>query len=261
MFYHVKAGITGIISMFDYNKTKQEILQEYVCPFLNKEISLFENTIFNMSSFGYISIFESEKPVDSDWPTDKVELLKQCKDKYMLEYKYKDALKKKIPEVAKDVTIPFYQEALIMLESGDYRETRVKYIEKNIAKYSFFVCPLDDEEINDNYEYVIKPCVVKYGIEIQRADEITTTDTITSEIIGAINKSRFLIADLTFERPNCYYEVGYAHALGKPIVILAKERTERHFDISTYKWLYWKDYKDLKPKLEKEIKSIVEKIL
>jgi len=261
MFYHVKIGITGMVTFFEYNKTKQEILQKYLCPFLNKEITLFDDKVFNMFSFGYISIFESEKPVDSDWPINKTEFLKQCKTDYDREYEYSNAVEKKIPDVAKDITIPLYQEALIMLESGDYREARIKYIEKNIIKYSFFICPLDDEEINDNYEYVIKPCVMKYGIEIQRADEITTTDTITSEIIEAINKSRFLIADLTFERPNCYYEVGYAHALGKPIVILAKEKTERHFDISTYKWLYWKNYKDLKPKLEKEIKSIVEKIL
>lgn len=63
------------------------------------------------------------------------------------------------------------------------------------------------------------------------------------------------MADLTDAKPNCYYEIGYAHALGKPVIIIAKEGTARHFDISTYKWNFWTDYKDLKPKFETELKA------
>jgi len=81
--------------------------------------------------------------------------------------------------------------------------------------------------------------------------------TITDVILSSINRSRFLVADLTDAKPNCYYEVGYAHALRKPVIILAKEGTTRHFDISTYKWNYWIDYKDLKPKFEAELKAVL----
>lgn len=73
-------------------------------------------------------------------------------------------------------------------------------------------------------------------------------------------RSRFVVADLTDERQNCYYEVGYAHALGKPVIILAKDGTPRHFDVAANKWNYWTDYTDLKPKFEKELLALLESI-
>lgn len=121
----------------------------------------------------------------------------------------------------------------------------------------FFVCPFDDAEIDHNYEYVIKPTVEKYQYKIQRVDEISHTGLITTEILNAISKSDFIVADLTNEKPNCYYEIGFAHALGKSVIILAKEGTKQHFDISGYKWIFWKDYKDLKIKFEKELNELL----
>ena len=61
------------------------------------------------------------------------------------------------------------------------------------------------------------------------------------------------IADLTGERPNCRYEVGYAHALGKPVLITAKRGTPRHFDIAAYRWNYRDRLADLQPLVESGI--------
>ncbi len=163
-----------------------------------------------------------------------------------------------LEEQANHVSEQFYSEAITLIESGKYKEQRSKIVETIKGSYSFFICPLDNEEVLHNYEFVIKPTVRQFHFDIQKADEISHTGTITDAILSAINRSRFLVADLTDEKPNCYYEVGYAHALGKPVIILAKESTHRHFDISTYKWNFWKDYKDLKPKFEIELQSVLE---
>lgn len=249
MFYHVKTGITGIMSMLDENKTRDEVLTQFLCPFINREITLLDGRIFNMSSFGNITIFQTTKPVDSDWPVKKMD--------YPDGYRYESAVKEALEAEASDVTQELYREAITLIDSGQYRELRAKITEGVKGSYSFFICPLENTEVSHNYDFVIKPAVRQFQFEIQKADEISHTGTITDAILASINRSRFLIADLTDARPNCYYEVGYAHALGKPVIILAKEGTTRHFDISTYKWNFWIDYKDLKPKFEKELKAVL----
>ena len=42
------------------------------------------------------------------------------------------------------------------------------------------------------------------------------------------------MADLTHERPNVYYEIGYAHAFKKPTILTARKGTEPHFDVQGF---------------------------
>lgn len=255
MFYHIRLGVTAIASWIEENKSREEALTQFLCPVINREITFFENKLLNMSSLGSVRVFETTKPIDSDWPVKREDYFD--KDGKFIDWKYNMALEGALENESKNVTLELYREAIVLLESGQYKEFRTKLIEQIKGTYSFFICPLDNREIEHNYEFVIKPIVRQFQFEIQKSDEISHTGTITDEILRAISRSRFIIADLTDARPNCYYEVGYAHAVGKPVIILAKEGTTRHFDISTHKWNYWADYKDLKPKLEKELFAIL----
>jgi len=257
MFYHINVGITGITSWFELNKSKEQALYEFVCPFINKEVTIHGERLFNMASFGSLIVYRTEKPVDSDWPIKKSEYYKEA-EKFQW-FDYESDLEKALDndEIAEDVTKESFSESLVLLETREYHDARTEYINRERGRYSFFICPFNNPDVDHNYKYVIQPIVKQHQFTMQRADEIAHTGTITDAIIGAINRSRFLVADLTEERPNCYYEVGYAHALRKPIIILAKEGTIRHFDISTYKWNFWTDYRDLKPILEREVDAIV----
>jgi len=248
MFYHVDVWITGLLSMLYENKTRDEVMTQYLCPFINREVTELEGKIFNMSSFGGMKIFKTEKPIDCNWPVKA--------GKYG-SYEHEGEVRKFLKTKSIDITQEMYKEAIILIDSGNYKELRKKIIETMKGNYSFFICSLDNDEVKHNYEFVIRPSIRQFQFEIQKADEISHTGTITDAIISSINKSRFLVADLTDEKPNCYYEIGYAHALGKPVIIIAKEGTTRHFDISTYKWNFWLDYKDLKPKFETELKAVL----
>ena len=250
MFYHIDIAMSDITSYLHDNKTREEVLFQYICPFLNREISMFEGRISNLTFFGSMQIWETDKPIDSTWPINREAYKGQ---EYLIDSEITRALEKE----ARDVSEQLYSEAITMIESGKYKEQRAKIVESIKGFFSFFICPLENEEVSHNYEFVIKPTVRQFQFKIQRSDEISHTGTITDAILSSINRSRFLIADLTDAKPNCYYEVGYAHALGKPVIILAKEGTTRHFDISTYKWNYWIDYKDLKPKFEAELKAVL----
>lgn len=266
MFYHIIIHVTGVDEWILTNRTRDEVLSNFICPFIKKEITIIDGAIFNMSSYGIMEIYRTDHPIDSEWPIKKSDY-DHTKDKkkfadseIVAAHFYDKDLQSKLKEIATDVSGELYKEAIILIKSGEYEELRNRIEKEKREKYSFFICPFDDKEINHNYEYVIKPMVEKHQYKIQRADEISHTNLVTTEILNAISRSDFIVADLTHEKPNCYYEIGFAHSLGRPVIILAKEGTNRHFDISGYRWNYWKDYKDLKTKLEKELDELLKRI-
>ena len=73
------------------------------------------------------------------------------------------------------------------------------------------------------FEGIRRIVVEETGVECIRADEIPASgEDRRPKIHAAIQSSAFVIADVSFERPNIYYEVGYAAAVHKPILLLAK---------------------------------------
>jgi hypothetical protein len=95
-----------------------------------------------------------------------------------------------------------------------------------------------------------------------RIDKEHTLDELVKRIKEEISRAKFVIADLTDERPSCYFEAGYAEALKKPILFVAskesvvnpKTHTKIHFDIHQNVY-YFTNNKELRAKL----KSALEK--
>jgi nucleoside 2-deoxyribosyltransferase len=77
--------------------------------------------------------------------------------------------------------------------------------------------------LEDHYKYAIKPTIESFDLDCIRVDELQYNGKITDQIISSIQNAHFIIADLTMERPNCYYELGYAHALNKAVIHTANK--------------------------------------
>jgi len=73
----------------------------------------------------------------------------------------------------------------------------------------------------------------KLDLRVFRADEMAAPGRITEQILDAIHRSAVIIADITSNNPNVLYEVGMAHTLGKPTVMLTQDVHNIPFDVAS----------------------------
>jgi hypothetical protein len=105
----------------------------------------------------------------------------------------------------------------------------------------------------------IKDACKSFGIKATRADEIEHQGRITDVVLREIRRAEFIIADLTYERPNVYYEVGYAHAMGKHPVLIQKTGTTDHFDVAAYNIRDYQNATQLKARLHRALTELTGK--
>lgn len=119
-----------------------------------------------------------------------------------------------------------------------FRDVRVR---KDPIKV-FVMMPFK-KEFDAIYEDVIKPEAEGLHFEIIRVDEIAGPGLILEDIRRQIERSHVVVAEVSTPNPNVFYELGYAHALNKPAVLLARRESEREmpFDIRPYRAIFYDD--------------------
>lgn len=136
----------------------------------------------------------------------------------------------------------------------------------SVMKKCFVVSPIGDAgtDIRKNadqlYQHIIKPVCEKCGFAAQRVDEFNTSNSITQEILDALNDYDLVIADLTGHNPNVFFEIGYRTKSQKPIIHLKRKDETIPFDVSSIRTFEY-DLTDLdmvtatKDRLEQVIKN------
>jgi nucleoside 2-deoxyribosyltransferase len=147
-------------------------------------------------------------------------------------------------------------------------EKRAKKLLGADALRVFVIMPIQGEEYGSQDEQrifreydqrfeEIEKILARRGCVALRIDKEHPLDGMVDRIKREIAASSFVVADLTDERPSCYFEVGYADALEVPVVYVAskesvvnpKTSTKIHFDI--HKSVnYFVNMKQLREKLE-----------
>ena len=99
---------------------------------------------------------------------------------------------------------------------------------------AFVIMPLSDG-FDKIYEGFLVETLREAGFEVCRADNIRSAQNILKDIVRGIEKSDLIVADLTDSNPNVFYELGLAHALHKPIIMLSQEIKDLPFDLRSYR--------------------------
>ncbi len=103
-----------------------------------------------------------------------------------------------------------------------------------------FVVMQFSDQFDALYSDVIEPTCEKFGFKVERADDIYRSGSIIEDIVRSIRESSFVIADMTPDNPNVFYEVGYAHGIGKPTILLSDRRRDKlPFDVSGFRTLFY----------------------
>ncbi len=81
------------------------------------------------------------------------------------------------------------------------------------------------------YEDHICTVAKRHHLSISRADDVFTTEAIVEGIWKAICGCKIVIADCTGRNPNVFYEIGIAHTIGRPTILITQNIDDVPFDL------------------------------
>lgn len=120
---------------------------------------------------------------------------------------------------------------------------RLKKLEKTTTvgvNDSCFVMQPFASPLGDYYEKIYRPAIEKAGLRAVRADaEIFATGKIMDQVWNGINTAKVLVAELTSRNPNVFYELGLAHAMKKPVVLVSAKEDDVPFDLQHIRVIYY----------------------
>jgi hypothetical protein len=143
----------------------------------------------------------------------------------------RDDGKRRVIDVSKDTTM-----------EGD-SNLNIKKLDQKVkveaGEICFVMMPFR-EPIGGYYKKIYEPAIEKAGLKSVRADnEIFGTGKIMDQVWSGINSAKVLVAELTTRNPNVFYELGIAHALRKPVVLVSSNDNDVPFDLHHIRVIYY----------------------
>ncbi len=96
------------------------------------------------------------------------------------------------------------------------------------------------EEFKD-VERIIEAAAIKSGLDYDRADRNNQPGSVVAQIISKIRRASVVVADLTRDNPNVFYELGIAHQIHSPeqVVLIRQGATNAQYDVHQYEQLVY----------------------
>lgn len=124
-------------------------------------------------------------------------------------------------------------------ESSDYIEKLSFGVSIKSGDSCFVMMPFGSP-IGEYYSSIYKPAIEKANLMPVRADnEIFGAGKIMDQVWSGINSAKVLVAELTTKNPNVFYELGIAHALRKPVVLVSSNEDDVPFDLKHIRVIYY----------------------
>jgi hypothetical protein len=131
------------------------------------------------------------------------------------------------------------------VDSKDHRSTAPK-------PFVFVLIPFADK-FKDRYLFGIKGAAEDAGAYAERLDEQMFTEGMLERIFNQISKADVIVADMSQRNPNVFYEVGYAHALDKIVLLITEDAEDIPFDLKHRQHIVYDDIGTLRQDLTAKI--------
>jgi hypothetical protein len=114
---------------------------------------------------------------------------------------------------------------------------------------------------DDFIQYIVDPVLKELDYQnAQRADRMPEPGRITTQIVRQLKESDLVIADLSHQNPNVYYELSIRHALGKPVIHMALTQTNIPFDLHDNRTIFFTLECRHAENARKELKAQIERV-
>lgn len=130
----------------------------------------------------------------------------------------------------------------------------------------FVIQPFDSGKFDKRFEDIYSPAIEAAGLEPYRVDKDPSVSVPIEAIEGGIRAAAICLADITADNPNVWYELGYAFAIGRPVVMVCSEERAgkkypfdiQHRSIIPYMADAPSDFERLREKLTVRLKALME---
>lgn len=139
-----------------------------------------------------------------------------------------------------------------------FSQTRVETRKPRV----FVIMPFNGE-FDPLFSDVIEPVCDMLELDVLRIDQITRPGVIAEDIHQEIARADGVIAEISTGNPNVFYELGIAHTLNKPTVLLFRRTLDSvipPFDVRHYRAIFYDDTIGGKKRVEEAIKGALHSI-
>jgi hypothetical protein len=183
----------------------------------------------------------------------------ELRTKYENEHGWTDCLAATLPIEAltapNDISWPIVEKVALNMADDIIAQVTANDVDDTLC---FVIMSFSgNPRLEDFYRKAIQPTVKRLGFRCERVDEQQFNSSITARIRDNIRRARFIIADITEARPNCYYELAVAHTLGKEVIHLTNDIRDAQFDIKDFNFIVYQSIDELRKKLRERIKATV----
>lgn len=241
VWYHAITDF-GDQTRYWWNRTREDLVVDLVLPLVGKEIRAVSRrgrqVLFNFGVISYMTIVKTKgklkRPGSGKAPP-------QLKNRKFIQ--------------TNDATEEFLDELKLLSATPENRSILQQSIARPL-KQIFVIMKFGDPDLDSAYQGAIKAVAEnEFKFRVLRVDEVHDAGQIPRQVLENIARSEIVFAELSGARPNCYYEAGYAQALGKTMIFSIRKGEDIHFDLGAYRFIQWQTEEDLRHKLRQYLQS------
>ena len=130
----------------------------------------------------------------------------------------------------------------------------------------FVIQPFDAAKFDRRFSETWKPALEDAGLDVYRVDEDPGAEIPIRAIEEKIHESVICLADISTDNPNVWYELGYAFAADKSVIMICSDERQgnfpfdiRHRKVIQYSTGSQSDYENLREKITASAKALLKK--